>query len=57
MALLFRARLPNSDSLCSTGRGERMDDNAKRALKLKLLGIVIGIVIVVPIVAWKLGLL
>lgn len=37
--------------------GERMDDNAKRALKLKLLGIVIGIVIVVPIVAWKLGLL
>jgi hypothetical protein len=34
-----------------------MDDDAKRVAKLKLLGIVIGIIIVIPIVAWKLGLL
>jgi hypothetical protein len=40
----------------SAGGGE-MNDDAKRVLKLKLLGIVIGIVIVIPIVAWKLGLL
>jgi hypothetical protein len=34
-----------------------MDDDAKRVFRLKLLGIVIGIIIVIPIVAWKLGLL
>jgi len=33
-----------------------MDKNGKRVAKLKLLGIVIGIIIVIPIVAWKLGL-
>jgi len=34
-----------------------MEDDAKRVAKLKLWGIVIGIIIVIPIVAWKLGLL
>jgi len=33
-----------------------MNTDAKRVTKLKLLGIVIGIIIVIPIVAWKLGL-
>lgn len=31
--------------------------DAKRVTKLKIIGIVIGIVIVVPILAWKWGLL
>ncbi len=30
--------------------------DAKRVMKLKILGIVIGIIIVIPILAWKWGL-
>jgi hypothetical protein len=30
--------------------------DAKRVMKLKLLGIVLGIIIVIPILAWKWGL-
>ena len=34
-----------------------MDADQRRVRKLKLLGIVIGIIIVIPILAWKWGLL
>jgi hypothetical protein len=30
--------------------------NARRVTKLKILGIIVGIVIVIPILAWKWGL-
>jgi hypothetical protein len=34
-----------------------MDATQRRVWKLKLLGIVIGIIILIPILAWKWGLL
>jgi len=37
--------------------GTHMDADQKRAWKLKMLGIAIGIMIVIPILAWKWGLL
>jgi len=33
-----------------------MDANDNRVARLKLLGIVIGLIIAIPIAAWKLGL-
>ena len=36
---------------------DSQDADARRVLKLKVLGITIGIVIVIPILAWKWGLL
>jgi hypothetical protein len=34
-----------------------MDTDQRRVWRLKLLGIAIGIIILIPILAWKLGLL
>lgn len=36
---------------------DAQEANARRVTKLKILGIIIGIVIVIPILAWKWGLL
>jgi hypothetical protein len=33
------------------------ETDARRVTKLKILGIIVGIVIVIPILAWKWGLL
>ena len=32
-------------------------ENARRVMRLKIIGIVVGIIIVIPILAWKWGLL
>jgi len=36
---------------------ETQQEDKSRVMKLKLLGVIIGIVIVIPILAWKWGLL
>jgi hypothetical protein len=52
----MRRRLERDQRAGSTGR-DAPEANARRVTKLKILGIIIGIVIVIPILAWKWGLL
>ena len=52
----MRRRLERDQRAGSTGR-DSQEANARRTTKLKILGIIIGIVIVIPILAWKWGLL
>jgi hypothetical protein len=47
--------LPERNS-ARAGEYEFCEAEAKRVMRLKLLGIVIGIIVVVPILAWKWGL-
>jgi t-SNARE complex subunit (syntaxin) len=51
-----RRHLERDQRAGSTGR-DVQEANARRVTKLKILGIIIGIVIVIPILAWKWGLL
>ena len=52
----MRRRLERDQRAGSTGR-DTQEASVKRATKLKILGIIIGIVIVIPILVWKWGLL
>ena len=52
----MRLRLERDQRAGSTGR-DTQEASVKRATKLKILGIIIGIVIVIPILVWKWGLL
>ena len=52
----MRRRIERDQRAGSTGR-DSQETNARRVTKLKILGIIIGIVIVIPILAWKWGLL
>jgi hypothetical protein len=52
----MRRRIERDQRAGSTGR-DSQEANARRVTKLKILGVIIGIVIVIPILAWKWGLL
>jgi hypothetical protein len=52
----MRRRLERDQRAGSTGR-DAQEPNARRVTKLEILGIIIGIAIVIPILAWKWGLL
>ena len=52
----MRRRIERDQRASSTGR-DAQKANARHVTKPKLLGIIIGIVIVITILAWKLGLL
>lgn len=52
----MRRRLERDQRAVSTGR-DTQEANVKRATKLKILAIIIGIVVVISIVVWKWGLL
>jgi hypothetical protein len=52
----MRRRLERDQRAGSTGR-DTQEANVKRATKLKILWIIIGIVIVIPILVWRWGLL
>ena len=51
-----RRRLERDQRAGSSGP-DAQETNAKRVTTLKILGIIIGIVIVIPILVWKWGLL
>jgi hypothetical protein len=51
----MRRRLERDQRAGSNGR-DAQEANTRRGTKLKILGIIIGIVIVIPILAWKWGL-
>jgi hypothetical protein len=53
---LLPATIPVARSDGPQKNGKPMDDDTRRVFKAKLLVIVIGIIIVVPTVVWKLGL-
>jgi hypothetical protein len=52
----MRRRLERDQRAGSTGR-DAQEANPSRVTKLKILGIIIGIAIVIPVLAWKWGLL
>jgi hypothetical protein len=52
----MRRRLERDQRAGSAGR-DAQEASARRVTRLKILGIIIGIVIVIPILAWKCGFL
>jgi hypothetical protein len=52
----MRRRLERDQRAGSTG-SDAQETKTRRVTKLKILGIIIGILIVIPILAWKWGLL
>ena len=52
----MRRRIERDQRAGSAGH-DAQEGNAKRFTKLKILGVIIGIIIVIPILAWKWGLL
>ena len=52
----MRRRLERDQRAGSAG-GEAQEAGGRRTTKLKILGMIVGIIIVIPILAWKWGLL